>query len=65
MKYHSSALRRVLRYHLQAAPLLLPLLSVVGALCGGYYYLLTIISIIVTVPLAKVQEEYQDKQPKR
>lgn len=47
MKYHSSALRRVLRYHLQAAPLLLPLLSVVGALCGGYYYLLTIISIIV------------------
>lgn len=45
MKYRSEELRRALRYHLMAAPLLLPLCAVVGVLLGGYGYVLPIVAI--------------------
>ena len=47
MRYRSEELRRVLRYHLMAAPLLLPLCSVVGALLGGYGFVLLIVALVL------------------
>ena len=47
MRYRSAELRRALRYHLMAAPLLLPLSSVVGVLLGGYGYVLPIAALVL------------------
>lgn len=45
MRYRSEELRRALRYHLMAAPLLLPLCAVVGVLLGGYGFVLLIVAL--------------------
>ena len=55
MRYRSEELRRALRYHLLAAPLLLPLCSVVGVLLGGYGYLLPIAAMALARGIGMVR----------